>query len=185
VPDAIGPEISPARHIVLVGAMGSGKTTIGRPLAQMLDRPFVDNDAQLLARTGMTAADLGAQQGIDALHDAESEALLAALRAPEPSVIAAAASTIVNPAARDALEHDAFVMWLRAGPAALAARMPRSPTRPFSVEDPARVVVQQARARDPLFAEVADLVVETDRSTPGDVVATIVERLPSELTRNR
>jgi shikimate kinase len=185
VPDATGPETPPVRHIILVGAMGSGKTTIGMSLAQLLHRDFLDNDAQLLARTGMTAADLGARQGVDTLHDAESDALLAALRAPQPSVIAAAASTIVDPAARDALEHDAFVVWLRAGPAALAARMPRSQTRPFSSEDPARVVAQQARSRDPLFAEVADLVLETDRSTPGDVVATIVERLPSELTRNR
>lgn len=165
--------------------MGSGKTTIGIPLAQLLHRPFVDNDALLLDRTGMAAAELGAREGIDALHAAEAEALLGMLRAPGPSVIAAAASTIANRAARDALERDAFVVWLRADPAALAARMPQSATRPFSNEEPARVVAQQARERDPLFAEVADLVVETDRSTPGDVVALIVERLPSELTGSR
>jgi shikimate kinase len=165
--------------------MGSGKTTIGIPLAQSLHRPFVDNDARLLARTGLTAAELGAREGIDALHDAEAEALLAALGAPEMSVIAAAASTIGNPAARKALERDAFVVWLRAGPDALAARMRQSETRPFSDEAPARVVARQARARDSLFAGIADLVVETDRSTAGAVVARILEQLPSALTRSR
>jgi shikimate kinase len=165
--------------------MGSGKTTIGLALAQSLHRPFLDNDAVLSARTGMTAAELSEREGVDALHDVESQALLAALRASEPSVIAAAASTIDKPAARDALAQDAFVVWLRAGSAALAARMPQSATRPFSSEAPGRVVARQARARDSLFAEVADLVVETDRSTPGEVVAHIVEQLPRGLARAR
>ena len=165
--------------------MGSGKTTIGVPLAICLHLAFVDNDAQLFERTGTTAAELSAREGIDALHDAEAGALLAALRAPEPAVIAAAASTITNPMVRDALAGDAFVVWLRAAPTTLAARMPQSPTRPFSSEEPSLLVTEQARARDPLFAEIADLVVESDRSTPADVVARILDALPVELQPGR
>ena len=69
--------------------MGSGKTTIGIPLATALHCPFVDNDAQLFQRTGTTAAELAARGGVDALHAAEAEAVRAALAAPDPSVIAA------------------------------------------------------------------------------------------------
>ena len=165
--------------------MGSGKSTVGVPLAASLHRPFVDNDAQLLERAGTTAAELAAREGVDALHEAEAEALLAALRVPEPAVIAAAASTIGRPTVRDALVGDAFVVWVRAAPAVLAARMPQSETRPFSGEEPSRLVAQQSRERDPLFAQIADLVVESDRMTAGDVVAQILAALPAELKPDR
>jgi shikimate kinase len=168
-------------HIALVGPMGSGKSTIGIPLAAALDRPFLDNDAQLFERTGETAADLAAREGIKALHDAEAQELLRALRSSEPSVIAAAASTINDPEVRESLPRDAFVVWLRADTQTLAARMPQSKTRPFAGEDPARVVSRQAEARDPLYAQVADLTVETDRSSPSASVALILEQLPPAL----
>jgi shikimate kinase len=178
VPDAGGAQPPPARHVVLVGAMGSGKSTVGVPLAAALDRPFVDNDAQLLERTGATAADIAARQGFDALHHAEAEGLLAALDAPGASVIAAAASTITDPAVRAALGRGAFVVWLRASPATLAARLPQSPNRPFAAEDPVGVVARQARERDPLFEAIADLVVDSDRSTPDAVIALILDVFP-------
>jgi shikimate kinase len=170
---------------VLVGAMGSGKTTIGLPLAAALGRPFVDNDAQLLERTGSTAAAIGAQDGIDALHDAEARALLAALRSPTAAVIAAAASTITVAEVRELLGHTTFVVWLRAAPEVLAERMPRSVTRPFAAEDPARVVARQAGERDPLFAEVADISLASDRSEPAAVVSEILAKLPDDLAGNR
>ncbi len=165
--------------------MGSGKSTIGVPLAAALHRPFVDNDAQLFSRTGTTAADLAARDGVDALHHEEAEGLLAALRAPEASVIAAAASTISGADVRRALGRDAFVVWLHAAVAALVARMPRSHVRPFAAEEPTRLITRQASERDPLFARVADFAVESDRSTPAAVVAQILEQLPGALQANR
>jgi shikimate kinase len=170
---------------VLVGAMGSGKTTIGVPLAATLRRPFVDNDAQLLARTGSTAAELAAREGVDALHEAEAEAVRDALDASEPSVIAAAASSITDPAVRSALRRDAFVVWLRANSDALAARLRGSSTRPFATEEPAHLVARQALERDPLFEQVADLAVESDRSPPAAIVAQLLEKLPGQLKPSR
>src|SRR4029078_8422990 len=102
------------RHVGLVGAMGSGKTTIGMPLAAALHRPLVDNDAQRLARAGATAAEAAARDGVDAMHAAEADALRAALDAPEPSVIAAAASTIAASAARTATRRATVVASSRA-----------------------------------------------------------------------
>lgn len=165
--------------------MGSGKTTIGVPLAAALHRPFVDNDAQLFARTGTTAADLAARDGIDTLHHEEAEGLLAALRTLEESVIAAAASTISVPEVRHALGRDAFVVWVRAAPGALVARMPQSHVRPFAAEEPTRLVARQASERDPLYAQVADFAVASDVSTPAAVVAQILEQLPGVLKANR
>ncbi len=173
------------RHVVLVGAMGSGKTTIGVPLAAALGRPFVDNDAQLLERAGATAATIQAQDGIDALHDAEASALLAALQSATPAVITAAGSTIDVADVRAALGQSAFVVWLRAAPAIVADRMRQSTHRPFAAEDAAEVVARHARERDPRYEAAADLVVASDRSTPAAVVGEILAKLPGELAGNR
>ena len=165
--------------------MGSGKTTIGVPLARALERRFVDNDTQLFERAGTTAADLAARDGVATLHDAEAEGLLAALRAPRASVIAAAASTIEVAEVRRVLGSDAFTVWLQAAPAALVERLPKSPTRPFALEDPEHLVARQAEARDHLYARVADLTAESDQSTPAAVVAEILAKLPGDLLASR
>jgi len=162
------------RHIVFVGAMGSGKTTIGRRVATALGRAFVDNDELLERATGSTAAEIAARDGIDALHRVEATTVLDALDALPPAVIAAAASTIEEPAVRSALRNRAWVAWLRADPATLVARMPGSPTRPFAGADPARLVEEQTQRRDVAFAEAADGEFSTDRAHPDQVVSEVV-----------
>jgi shikimate kinase len=162
-------------HIVLVGAMGSGKTTIGQRVAAALARPFIDNDDELEQTTGLTAAELAARDGVEALHRAEAALVLGALRAPGESVIAAAASTIEDEDVRSALRRDAWVAWLRADAESLAARLPGSGTRPFAHEDPERLVREQARRRDRLFAEVADATLDTSGTAVDDVVARVLE----------
>ena len=157
----MSPSSMSSRHVVLVGAMGSGKTTVGRPVAAALDRPFLDNDQLLEATTGLTAAAFEGRDGIDALHRAEAAVLLETLATETPSVIAAAASTIESAAVRSALRERAWVVWLRADPATLAARLPGSDARPLQRRDPAALVREQSLRRDPMFAEVADLTVET------------------------
>jgi shikimate kinase len=167
-----------ARHIVLVGAMGCGKSTIGRPLAAALGRTFVDNDTRLEQRTGETAAGLADAEGVDALHRAEAATLLDALRTRPPAVIAAAASTIEDPDVRAALRDSAWVAWLRADPATLAARWPGSTVRPFADADPLRLVAEQARRRDGWFESVADAQFSTDRADPDHVVTDVLAALP-------
>ena len=115
MPDIVVPGARPAaRHVVLIGAMGSGKSTVGAALASALGRPFLDNDAQLHAATGSTAAGIAARDGIDALHEQEARLVRTALGDGGGSVIAAAASTIADPAVREALAAGAFVVWLHA-----------------------------------------------------------------------
>jgi shikimate kinase len=168
VPDADG------THIVIVGAMGSGKTTVGTRVAAALGRPFVDNDARLAQVTGSSAAEIAARDGADALHRAEAASLLDALGSAVPSVIAAAASTIADDGVRSALSRSALVVWLRADPAVLVSRMPGSATRPFRERDPARLVAEQARERDHWFGAVADVTVDTGREPVDRVVARVL-----------
>jgi len=154
--------------------MGSGKSTVGTRVAAALERPFVDNDDALIRKCGMSAAELAARDGVGALHRAEAAVVLDALQRPEPSVIAAAASTITDPTVRQALSDRAWVVWLRADAHSLAARLTESALRPFLDRDPAHLVAEQSRERDALFADVADMTVQTGDAGVDDVVTAVL-----------
>jgi shikimate kinase len=153
--------------------MGSGKSTIGKRVAAGLERPFFDNDEMLERATGYSAAALAQRDGVDRMHHAEADVLLDALRAIDPAVIAAAASTITDDKVRRAL-GEVSVVWLRADPGTLVERMPGSPTRPFADRDPVGLVEEQAAGRDSLFAGVADATFPTDIDPVESVVAAVM-----------
>ena len=180
VPDGA---IDPAGRIVLLGLMGSGKSTVGALLAKRLGWPLRDSDDQLGAATGLTAREFGEAHGTPSLHDAEAGALLAALAMPGPAVIGAAASVIENHAARAALRGPRIaVVWLHGSPAVLAARFGGQPHRPIYGPDPESVAREQARIRDPLFASVEPITIDVGRRSPSEIAEAaldaIRERLP-------
>ncbi len=145
-------------HIVLVGLMGSGKTTVGVALAAALGVPHRDSDADIERETGMSGRHHAARDGIDALHTLESRHLLEALGQPGTTVISPAASTLDDPASRAALRDPRhLVVWLDASPAALAARLKPDDHRPAIGPDMAEVLERQAVERTPALREVADL----------------------------
>ncbi len=159
---------APTRHVVLMGLMGSGKTTIGRALGRALDRPFVDNDDVLEQRTGRAAAEISRSDGVSALHRAELDALRTSLAAGEPSVVAAAAATVEEPEIREILGGDTIV-YLHADPATLAARVQHD----HAAHRRATSLPAQYAARDPAYRALADVVVETGSRTVDDIVAEI------------
>jgi shikimate kinase len=154
--------------------MGAGKSTIGVRVAAALGRDFVDNDVLLERASGVSAAAMSERDGIDALHRAEAAVALEALDRQPAAVIAAAASTITDADVRDALCRRAWVAWLRADHATLAARLPESTERPFGGADAVRLVADQAAERDRWYAAVADARFETDRTEVDEVVNALV-----------
>ena len=159
------------RHVVLVGLMGSGKTTVGRLVASSLGWPMRDSDTEIEAREGRTVRELDESVGTVAMHALEAEALLAPLASPVPSVILAAASTIEDEACVAALrDPDLLVAWLRIAPATAAARFASRDHRPRFGDDPSTFLAQQAARRNPLFASVATLTLDAD-DTPPDALA--------------
>jgi shikimate kinase len=163
-------------HVVLVGLMGTGKSTVGRRLAALLDRPLVDNDEQIRAATGLSVAEISLQAGIPEMRRLESAALARALASPVPAVITAAAGTILDEQARRLL-REPFVVWLRAEPATLAGRVAADPLRPLLGDQPEAVLEALGQQRSPLYREVADLAVQVDGIDPADVAAGIAARL--------
>ena len=160
------------RHVAVVGLMGAGKSTVGSAVATALGWSFRDSDADIEATTGHTVKELGAEEGIPAMHDLEARQLLAALDDPAPSVVSAAASTIDVEACRQRLgASDVVVLWLRAQPATLAARFGSSPHRPRYGTDPATFLADQAARRYPLYESVHPVTVDIDGRDEAAVVA--------------
>lgn len=165
------------RHVVLVGPMGAGKSAVGAELARRLAAPFVDGDAALEAAAGRNAADVARAEGVAALHRREAATLHAALAGNEPTVIAAAASVVDDPACRRALAAGPFVVWLDAPDAKLAARLGGQAHRRLLGADPAAALATLRARRDTGYRAVASLRLSTDGAT----VATTVDAIEAAL----
>ena len=168
-------------HVVLVGMMGTGKTTVGRLLADRLGRPFFDSDEMVEARTGHTVAELFAASGESGFRSEESAALADGLADPIPSVIAAAGGVVLDPTnrrlIRQAEADGGLVVWLHASVPVLAERVRTGTHRPLLGDDPAANLARLATVREPLYAEVAGLRLESDEAP-----AALVDRIVAEVT---
>lgn len=171
---------SGAGHVVLVGLMATGKTTVGRIVADELDRPLHDSDQQVESRTGRTVRDIWRTDGEDAFRELEAEALADALDAPEPSVIAAAGGVVLAERNRRRLKQaDVEVVWLRASVDTLLDRVRAADDthRPLLDDDPAGKLEAMARDRGAFYDDVADVVFDVDGCSPAEVAAQIVRHL--------
>lgn len=167
-------------RVVLVGMMGSGKSTIGHELARRTGWPYHDNDVLLERNRGLTARELLAEGGEVALRAAEAETLEAGLQLSAPCIIGAPAGTITDQQCRRRLAANGLVVWLRASPAILAGRAAGAAHRPWLDGDAVAWMKRVLDVRDGLYESVADHVVETDGRSPAEVAADIVARLREE-----
>jgi len=165
-----------SRHVVLVGMMGVGKSTVGRALARVMDRPFFDSDDEVVARTGRTVTEIFAVDGEPAFREVESEVMADLLARDVPGVIAAAGGSVVAPSTRRRLAQSAIVVWLTAPVDTLVSRTATGTHRPALATDPVGTLTRLSSEREALYAEVADLRVDATESVD-DVVGTILEGL--------
>jgi shikimate kinase len=162
-------------RILLVGMMGAGKTTTGRSVAARLGWDYLDSDAEVERVTGSTVPELFARHGEQAFRDAEADALRQACASTTPVVVSVAGGAVLRPENRELLRASGRVIWLRARPETLAARVGDGTGRPLLDDDPAAALVALDAVRRPLYAEVADETIDVDDLSPAEVVAQIVE----------
>ena len=162
-------------HLVLVGMMGVGKSTVGRIVASELGRPLFDSDDMIEERTGRTVREIWSSDGEPVFRALETDTLLDALAATEPSVIAAAGGVVLSEANRDALAaSDAHVVWLHADIDVLIDRVRNGAHRPLLDDDPDGVLRRLYAERAPLYQEVADAIVLVDQRSPNDVAKAVL-----------
>jgi shikimate kinase len=165
-----------AERVLLVGMMGVGKSATGPVLADLLGATYVDNDEVVVRRTGRTVADILTSLGEEELRAAERAALAEALAVPMPAVVSVAGGLVLEAADRAVVGESGFVVWLRARPDTIAARVAGS-GRPWIEDAPLAAATRMAEERDPLYAEVADLVVDVDQRNPAEVADSIAAQL--------
>ena len=163
-----------AEKILLVGMMGAGKSTVGPALARRLGWSYVDSDEQVVRRTGRTVPELFAERGEAAFRAEEKQALREAVAAEGPAVVSVAGGAVLDAGNRDVLREGGTVVWLRAPVATMVDRVGAGEGRPLLGDDPAAAVARLYEQRRPLYAEVADIVVDVGHLSPAETVEEIM-----------
>jgi shikimate kinase len=168
------------RTIALVGLMGVGKSSVGRRLANALELPFCDADAEVEAAAGRSIADIFADLGEPAFREGERRVIARLLEQP-PHVLATGGGAFINPQTRALIKSKAISVWLKADLEILARRVTRKDSRPLLAgKDPLEVLRAQAQARYPAYGE-ADIVVETGDAAHHVTVEQVIQALGEHL----
>lgn len=146
---------------ILIGLMGSGKSTIGRRLAATLHLPLIDLDEWIVQQQGRSIPDIFSACGEEGFRDIESEALQQALQ--QQAVIATGGGIVMREENRRLLREHPPVIWLRAAPEFLARRIDGDMNRPLIAQgDTLNKLQKLAEVRYPLYAQCADYVLPRD-----------------------
>jgi shikimate kinase len=160
--------------IFLIGPMGSGKTAVGRSLARLLDYPFYDSDHEIERRCGADIPLIFEREGEAGFRRREHDAIQE-LTMQQRIVLATGGGAVVNDESRRALAGRGWVVYLETSIAQQAERAGRTRHRPMlHGAEPAVRLEELMRAREPLYLEIADLRVATDRQRVHSVAEWIV-----------
>ncbi|WP_206486261.1 shikimate kinase AroK [Thalassotalea sp. G2M2-11] len=166
------------RNIFLVGPMGAGKSTIGRELADKLHLEFFDSDQEIERRTGADIAWVFDLEGEEGFRKRE-EAVIEDLSEKQGIVLATGGGSVISSQVRNRLSARGIVVYLETTIDKQVARTQRDRRRPLlqTSEDPRTVLEKLAVERNPLYEEVADVIVQTDDQSAKIVAKKIVDSL--------
>jgi shikimate kinase len=166
--------------IFLVGPMGVGKSTVGRFLSEKLHYDFVDSDHEIEAKTGATIPMIFDIEGEEGFRAREANVIDELTQRTE-TVLATGGGAVLDPENRRHLRSRGFVVYLKSSLDALVQRTKHDRNRPLlQTDNPEQVLMDLMEKRDPLYMEVADLVIETEQIPVHRVVKQIVEKLEEE-----
>ena len=168
------------RNVYLIGPMGSGKTAVGKRLAAMLDRSFVDSDAEIERRTGVDVRYIFEKEGEAKFRERERE-VLADLVTHDGVVVATGGGVVLDPANRERLSSTGTVVYLETDLDTLVRRTRMTKTRPLLMNDNPRDVLERLlTVRRPLYESIADLRIETTGRQVRAVANEIQRQLATE-----
>ena len=169
--------MNPAPHLVLVGPMGAGKTSIGRKLADRMGLPFTDVDEEIERRAGTRVSTIFDCEG-EAGFRARERAALVEMLAADGLLVATGGGAVLDPDNRRLLRARGFVVWLQVGVGEQLERLARDHTRPLlQRDDRTEVLRQMAVQREPLYAEVADLCFDTNHLSAAEAASALGKQL--------
>lgn len=164
-------------NVILVGMMGAGKTTVGRILGRRLKRAFHDSDHEIEARCGVSVPVIFEIEGEAGFRAREAQ-LLEELCVLEGIVLATGGGAVLNPGSRRRLAESGTVVYLHGRPADLWQRVRHDRNRPLlATADPRARLEELYAVRDPLYREIADVVLDTGRQSVQALARTLLARL--------
>lgn len=168
------------QSIFLVGLMGAGKTSVGRMLAKRANKAFYDTDAEIERATGVKIPVIFDIEGESGFR-AREEKVIERLTAMHDIVLATGGGAILSPANRTCLRRHGRVVYLRAAPEDLWRRTRHDRNRPLlQTANPLTKLQELHAQRDPLYSEVADLIVDTGAQSIG-TLTTQIQKLLADL----
>jgi len=169
--------MSKTGNIFLVGLMGAGKTTIGKLLAKRLHKTFIDCDHELEHRTGVKIPLIFELEGEAGFREREV-ALIQELSQREDVVLATGGGAVLSPENRAALAQNGTVVYLNALVEDLYARTKHDKNRPLlQTADPQAKLDELYRQRDPLYREIADIIITSGHQNLHHAVREVERRL--------
>ena len=172
--------MNPAPNLILVGPMGAGKTSIGRRLAERFGLEFVDADQAIVDDVGSSIPAIFENVG-EAGFRTHEKRVLAGLLERSGQLLSTGGGAVLDADNRRRIRERGFVVWLRVGVEAQLQRLQRDKSRPLlQRDDREQVLREMATLRDPLYREVADLIVDTDAHSPAEATAQLVVRLAAQ-----
>jgi shikimate kinase len=169
------------QNIILIGPMGSGKSTIGKMLAKKLNRDFMDSDHFIERRTGVDIARIFDIEGETGFRDRESKALKTLLD-QNNRVVATGGGSVLRSENRALLRSKGYIIFLDTSVNQQLQRLRRDKKRPLlQTENPRERLENLFDARRPIYLDLADLAVKTDRKLARKLASDIISRLPEHL----
>jgi shikimate kinase len=166
--------------VVLIGAPGAGKSTIGRIVADRLDVPFRDTDADVESRAGKSIPEIFVLDGEPAFRALEHEAVATALR-EHNGVLALGGGAVLDPQTQALLATES-VVWLKVASATAAGRVGVSGPRPVIVGSPHSTLVKLLAERTPIYEALAKATIETDFREPEVIADDVIAAVSKEAT---
>ncbi|KRE07732.1 shikimate kinase [Bosea sp. Root670] len=170
-----------ARAIVLVGMMGSGKSSVGRRLAARLGLPFVDADTEIETAAHMTIPEIFAQRGEAEFREGERRVISRVLTTRAPLVLATGGGAFMNAETRERVKELGISVWLKAEPDVLMRRVRKRSNRPLlQTADPEATLRRMLAEREPVYA-LADITIlssdEPHEVVVGETIAALGDYL--------
>ncbi len=164
-------------NVFLIGPMGAGKSTIGRHLAELLDKSFLDSDHEIEARTGASISLIFEIEGEAGFRRRETS-VIDELTQQQDIVLATGGGVVLNEDNRQVLCSRGVVVYLHAPLEALLKRTHKDRSRPLlQTEDPRHTLEEILKAREPIYRQSADIVMDTAHRSPLTVAREIVKKL--------
>jgi len=168
-------------NIALIGFMGTGKTAVGKALAQKLDKQFIELDLSIEQRAGKSIPDIFQQDGEIAFRELEIDATREVSQGRN-SVIACGGGIVLNKINIDRLRESSRMVFLTASPRAILKRTSGEPgQRPLlEVDNPTQTIRELSKFREPFYQRAADITIDTSKLNVNSVAEEIISRLKED-----